>query len=815
VTRQATRDTRHPPRGRLAAALCAACLATGALSANLASAEAQEPDDPSTSASTMVEAPPDPPAATVQAPPDPPAATVQAPPDPPAATVQAPPDPPAATVQAPPDPPAATVQAPPGDPSTTTDAGMADTPAPDATAAAPGAARPAPAAPAIPAAPAQRKQPVSRETRLHLPLPLAPPAGIVRPDTKRCPAAATTTSRHVASLACMPAVSMHTSGRAAGDAPRGRLAAPTREAPRSAQRMPTLANPTTSLAPPGAAPAGVPNFFVDKFRIPVFLLAIYQTAGIQYGVRWEVLAAINEIETDYGRNLNVSSAGAFGWMQFMPSTWKRYGVDANRDGRTDPFNPVDAIFAAARYLKAAGADQDLRQAIFAYNHADWYVNSVLVRARLIGGLPADLVGSLSGLTQGRFPVYATTRYADERPERRAAHLVAAGRNAKTAVASDRARRGIDILAKAGSPVIAVQDGRITAVGRSERLGRFVILADAYGNRYTYAQLAKVAERVPVAKPATQAVIKQARLFAHPARARAMRNGGARQLVERESAPAQGESLRSYVMGSSRLHERDFVLKALTRGRRVIAGTVLGRVGSLSNKLAPRMHFEIRPSGHGAARIDPKPILDGWKLLETTAIDRAHGQDALIATTGSVGQILSTSNETLARRVLSDPRIELPSCGRRDIEAGIIDRRVLATLAFLADSGLEPTVTSLHCGHSLLTTSGNVSEHATGSAVDIAKVNGIPILGHQGDGSIADVTIRRLLMLQGTMKPHQIISLMTYPGADNTLAMGDHADHIHVGFQVPALSAALHVRAQDCRSCRARTSDPSRPSPRQR
>ena len=123
-------------------------------------------------------------------------------------------------------------------------------------------------------------------------------------------------------------------------------------------------------------------------------------------MRWEVLAAINEIETDYGRNLNVSTAGAVGWMQFLPSTWKMYGVDANDDGRKDPYNPVDAIFAAARYLKAAGADQDVRRAIFAYNHADWYVESVLLRARLIGGLPTDLVGSLTGLTQGHFPVYA-------------------------------------------------------------------------------------------------------------------------------------------------------------------------------------------------------------------------------------------------------------------------------------------------------------------------------------------------------------------------------------------------------------------------
>src|SRR4051812_3603407 len=180
---------------------------------------------------------------------------------------------------------------------------------------------------------------------------------------------------------------------------------PTRPPPRS-NRAPPPGNPTASLAPVGPAAVGVPNFFIDKFRIPPFLLPIYQAAGTQYGIRWEVLAAINEIETDYGRNLNISSAGAVGWMQFMPATWDMYGVDANGDGVKDPFNPVDAIFAAARYLRAAGGDQDVRRAVFAYNHADWYVDSVLMRAQVIGGLPSDLVGSLTGLTQGRFPGYA-------------------------------------------------------------------------------------------------------------------------------------------------------------------------------------------------------------------------------------------------------------------------------------------------------------------------------------------------------------------------------------------------------------------------
>ena len=108
--------------------------------------------------------------------------------------------------------------------------------------------------------------------------------------------------------------------------------------------------------------------------------------------------------------------------------------------------------------------------------------------------------------------------------------------------------------------------------------------------------------------------------------------------------------------------------------------------------------------------------------------------------------------------------------------------MLATLEFLAASGFRPTVTSMKCGHGFLTSSGNVSQHSSGNAVDIAKINGIPIMGNQGKGSITELVVRRLLTLQGTMTPDQIITLMTFEGADNTLAMGDHADHIHVGWR---------------------------------
>jgi hypothetical protein len=597
---------------------------------------------------------------------------------------------------------------------------------------------------------------------------------------------------------------------------------------RNTDGSPTLENPTVSLATPGPARIGVPNFFIEKFRIPPFLLPIYQAAGIEYGVRWEVLAAINEIETDYGRNLNVSSAGALGWMQFMPQTWEMYGVDGNQDGLKDPYNPVDAIFAAARYLRAAGADKDLRAAIFAYNHADWYVDSVILRARYIGGLPADLVGSLSGLTQGRFPVHAKAAYAKE-VKRRDVKEAEEGENPAYVIESSSQRKRIKIFSRLGAPVVAVNDGRIVRVGHNRRLGTFVELQDVYGNTYRYGRLKDVVERYPTPKPrnvskraiarelrlptsdgapagpasqTTEAESKarkaskarraakprraagasapvKERLFANPDRPNARVAGGERQSHERS------EDFGSYLNRVFGLDRSGVDMKPLKRGARVTAGTVLGHVGRGVNGVAPHLRFEIRPAGRGAPRIDPKPILDGWKLLESTAIYRAAGRNPFVgkdAETPSIGQILLMSKEALAQRVLADPNLQIYGCGREDIRTGQIDRRVLATLEFLVASGLKPTVTSLKCGHSYYTASGNVSEHTTGTAVDIAAINGVPILDHQGEGSITELTIQRLLTLQGTMKPHQIISLMSFQDTDNTIAMGDHGDHIHVGFR---------------------------------
>ncbi len=218
------------------------------------------------------------------------------------------------------------------------------------------------------------------------------------------------------------------------------------------------------------------------------------------------------------------------------------------------------------------------------------------------------------------------------------------------------------------------------------------------------------------------------------------------------------------------------LRTLKKGSKVVAGTVLGRIDT-SDGLAPHLNFAIRPAGRGAPKIDPKPILDGWKLLEDTAIYRAAGKNPFAAT--SVSQALLASKTQLERQVLADPRLSIYQCGRDDIRTGQIDRRILAAMEYLADNGFRLTITALKCGHSMMTSSGYVSEHYYGDAMDIAVVNGIPIVGNQGPGTITEAVIKTLLRLQGTMQPHQVISLMNLGGP--SFALPDHYDHIHVGY----------------------------------
>jgi soluble lytic murein transglycosylase-like protein len=158
----------------------------------------------------------------------------------------------------------------------------------------------------------------------------------------------------------------------------------TRRVLRGFHELPSTSRPARLLLAPvpgeRADLAGPPR---PKAGTLPSLVALYRAAGYRYGVDWRILAAINRVETNYGSNTSTSSAGAVGWMQFLPSTWRRWGVDASGDGVADPMNPADAIYSAARYLQAAGIQKDVRRGLWAYNPLASYVNMVLsIAARL-------------------------------------------------------------------------------------------------------------------------------------------------------------------------------------------------------------------------------------------------------------------------------------------------------------------------------------------------------------------------------------------------------------------------------------------------
>ncbi|WP_157246108.1 lytic transglycosylase domain-containing protein [Nonomuraea typhae] len=119
------------------------------------------------------------------------------------------------------------------------------------------------------------------------------------------------------------------------------------------------------------ATVGRPGSYLELYK---------QSATRCPGLSWTVLAAIGQVESGHGRNNGPSSAGALGPMQFMPATWKAYGVDGDGDGKKDIWSPYDAVPGAANYLCANGAGkggEKLRKAIWFYNHSWSYVNKVM------------------------------------------------------------------------------------------------------------------------------------------------------------------------------------------------------------------------------------------------------------------------------------------------------------------------------------------------------------------------------------------------------------------------------------------------------
>jgi murein DD-endopeptidase MepM/ murein hydrolase activator NlpD len=221
--------------------------------------------------------------------------------------------------------------------------------------------------------------------------------------------------------------------------------------------------------------SGAPTAFAVA-DIPAEYLPVFLRAQEKYGVSWAVLAAICRVETEFGKNVAVSDAGAVGLMQFMPATFEQYKQDGDNDGVYDPYNPWDAIYSAANMLKAGGFSVDPRGAIFKYNHANWYVNKIMDFAAQYSSMALPVGGGLWPLPAQHIRIesgYGTRSH----PIRQRYHF----------------HDGIDIPAPEGTPVFAVQDGNVDWNREKGEYGLCVVLNHG-GNRTLYAHLSGIAVR---------------------------------------------------------------------------------------------------------------------------------------------------------------------------------------------------------------------------------------------------------------------------------------------------------------------------------
>jgi Transglycosylase SLT domain len=440
-------------------------------------------------------------------------------------------------------------------------------------------------------------------------------------------------------------------------------------------------NGGTIAVPPPIVPTAC-----GPIAVPVTLIPIYQRASEQHGLGpagASILAAINEIETGFGQNLGPSTAGAMGWMQFMPSTWDAYGVDADGDGHKDPSDPDDAIFAAARYLSASGMPEDPEGAVFAYNHADWYVAAVIARAACFSGIGNGMIGGLSLIPKRQELVCTPSQQGrDAIPEDYlGAFQIAAGRY-------ELGEDGVWALAAAarlesdyGRGMSPEQMGVRGPLGiEEENWQRFAVDGDGDGK------------------------------------------------VKRESPGDSAATLARMIWASGDLRAGLF--------RHNHASWYVDEVIEEAEQMAGKCR--VRTVAYSVALPGPTSVPINWENVE-----------------------LSNSLELL------------------DIQRGVIDPRILVLIAAISqDHTIQ--ISSLRSDHSQYTSSGNVSNHYFGRAMDIAAIDGVPCTVTDVDGPCGTMT-RALPSLPDGQRPTELIYCFDADGPGPAWAAADHCDHIHVGF----------------------------------
>jgi hypothetical protein len=418
---------------------------------------------------------------------------------------------------------------------------------------------------------------------------------------------------------------------------------------------------------------------------PRNLIPIYIQAARKYnlGERGpQILAAINRVETDFGRlNKVTSSAGAVGWMQFMPATWDVYGVDGDGDGKADPYNARDAIHSAANYLSASGAPQEWYDAIWSYNHADWYVKDVLERATCYGAL-SDTTEVDDDLKA--FVCEPAKRRILEIPD----YYLSAFENAASRY--ELGQKGIWTLA---------------AVARIE---------SDYGRGMSRSQM-------------------------------------------REMGP----------MGLSPEEWKRYGVDGNGDGY-VLKNEPWDGVATFARMLWANDGLQAGLFDHSHA---------AWYIEAVTSeAKKISGNCDTVKTTWDIAYPQPTTNAT---EINWDNLQILNPTATSDIQSGMIDGRVLNLLSLLTQR-YSLLVSSLRSDHSMLASSGNVSNHYFGRAVDIAAVNGVPCTDMSATSPCSEVG-RILASLPGGARPTELIYGYDLDGPGPAVAKADHSDHIHAGF----------------------------------
>ncbi len=440
-----------------------------------------------------------------------------------------------------------------------------------------------------------------------------------------------------------------------------------------------------STTPPPATP--IPTA-CGPIAVPAFLPPIYQAAAQAYDLGPagpSILAAINEIESGFGQNLGPSSAGAEGWMQFMPSTWAMYGVDANSDGVKDPNEPHDAIFAAARYLRASGMPEDPEGAVFSYNHADWYVAEVMARAACFSGIGNGVVGGLS------------------------------------------------LIPKRQELVCAPAEGAHVQIP-----AKYMKAFEGAAGRYELGQ------------PGVWALAAVARVESNFGKGMS-----ARDLTTRGPLGITDDNWEQYAVdgdGDGKVRHSSPGDSAATLARMIWAA------GDLRAGLFQHNHAEW----YVEAVLQDSEAMKGTCREKTVAYS--------VALPGPTNAPINWRNVELSNQ------LEMV-----DIQSGAIDPRIINLIGAISQQHTI-TISALRSDHSRSTSSGNVSNHYYGRAMDIAAIDGVPCTNVSPDGPCGTLA-RQLGALPAGQEPTELIYCWDPdgPANPNGFAQADHCDHIHVGF----------------------------------